>query len=369
MKQNLSKAPSPLTISFTVTSYITKQEHIDAIPLHERDAMTGEVAAVSKVVRHPNLLMSSRMDLSMLERKIFFLCLREIKAIQAIQSAEIKPFQEINFAVDPKEVTAARVGQSFKKVISDIKKKQIEWNDSKGNRVSDVIYIRSIYVNGVIHLLLNYKLFPLFLDLSRGYTDYEIDNVLALTSEYAQILYPEFCRKLSLRPEWKLTLKELRHLLIIKDGQYLVFRDFKRRVLDTAITQINRLTDLTASYKLVKVGRQVESIVFSFHKAKKLSLKEQARKELIAEINKEVEKVMETNYLKLVSIATDILQRQYPTFTLSQSESIVQNKDLLTNFIRADIYANQLPDIIDRQAYVAEAVFGYKKAKKTRDSS
>lgn len=363
-----------LAINFNLTSSVKTQAELEAIPIQDRDALTGEVALLSKIVRHPNLLMSSRLELSVLERRIFFLILRELKIVQNTKQEDIKPFTEITFQIHHSQVTDGIVGSTFRKVIDQIQTRKIEWEDSKNNRVADVIFIRSIYANGTIQLLLNYKLFPLFLDLSRGYTDYEIDCALALSSEYAQILYPDFCRVLAFRSEWKLSMDELRRLLNIKPEQYKDFRDFKRRVVDMAVNQINALTDLTITYTILKSVRQAVGFIFTIERKAKVDVsnKVTGRSDRVSEdeinskeqFRQELEKVLNYDFAKLVGKASQILITQYPSFTAQQRESILTLKDFLHAFIRADVYATTFSGIKDRQAYVAEAVFGYKKGQK-----
>ena len=66
-------------------------------------------------------------------------------------------------------------------------------------------------------------------------------------------------------------LEELRLRLGIAENEYPRMDNFKSRVLDTAIQQINEFTDITASYEQIKDGRKITGFRFSYKdKAKTL---------------------------------------------------------------------------------------------------
>lgn len=361
-----------LAINFTVVGKVLTPDAIAAIPESERGALTGEVLRLSSIVRHPNELMKRRIDFTVVERRIFFLVLRELKHLQQMNPDAITPYNEITFAIHPSQLMDFKVSGSFSKIVKGIIRRSLEWGDSQGHTAEAIIFPFATYSNSHINLQLNHKLLPLFLDLSRGYTDYEIDFVLALTSEPAQILYPDFCRLLAFKQEWRVSVEELRETLCVKPDSYPQIADFNRYVLDVAMRQINELTDLAVDYTPLRSGRKITGYVFTF--SRKLSEADERLlsgsldplEKLKAKIRGEVEQILQRDVSELLPLASEILIKQYPTFTTQQRESILFNKDFLFSFIRNDSYASQMPNIKDRQAYVAEGVFGYKKARKQR---
>jgi plasmid replication initiation protein len=50
------------------------------------------------------------------------------------------------------------------------------------------------------------------------------------------------------------------------ENQYTSIKDFKKWMIDVALSQINEFSDLTASYTQRKTGRMVTHFTFSFHK-------------------------------------------------------------------------------------------------------
>lgn len=355
-----------LKLDFTISAKVRSIEEIRKIPLKEREAHTGERASIDKILRHPNVLMSSRFEFSVVERRVFLLVLKEMKGMQLLVDIEPLPSHEITFRIHYSQIVDRNVNSSFTKGIENIHTKDVHWLDSRGKLVKETMFIASSYEEGYVNLVLNYRLIPLFLDLSKGYTDYMIDHVLMLTSEYSQILYPEFCRALAFRSELKLSLDQLRKLLYIKDDQYREFKVFRRSVIEVAINQINNLTDISVNYECVKAGRTVIGLLFTIKREDK-SVAGKDREAVRESIRDKVQQTFEQlDEFTAMRKATEVLAQSYPTFTSEQKKQIISNQDLLSRFIRSDLYALHDPYISDRQAYVAESVFGYKKNKKRR---
>lgn len=59
-------------------------------------------------------------------------------------------------------------------------------------------------------------------------------------------------------------VKDLRVILDIGE-KYPTFKQFRQKVLDAAVTEINKRTNLSVSYTLEKNGRTVEKVLFKFY--------------------------------------------------------------------------------------------------------
>lgn len=64
------------------------------------------------------------------------------------------------------------------------------------------------------------------------------------------------------------TLAKFRKLMGVEEGKYKIFRDFKSRVLDKAVEEVNKYSTLEISPQLRKQNRQVVSIQFLIKKPK-----------------------------------------------------------------------------------------------------
>ena len=64
------------------------------------------------------------------------------------------------------------------------------------------------------------------------------------------------------------TLAKFRKLMGVEEGKYKIFRDFKTRVLDKAVEEVNKYSPLEISHQLRKQNRQVVSIQFLIKRSK-----------------------------------------------------------------------------------------------------
>jgi plasmid replication initiation protein len=105
---------------------------------------------------------------------------------------------------------------------------------------------------------------PELVRLESNFTSYELEQVAELTSAYAVRLY-------ELLIQWRVAgktpvfeLAQFRMQLGLGIAEYASMGDFKKRVLDYALAQINEKTDITASYEQHKTGRNITGFSFKF---------------------------------------------------------------------------------------------------------
>lgn len=88
-------------------------------------------------------------------------------------------------------------------------------------------------------------------------------------SNYALALYENCARYQNLSVTKWFDVALFRKLMGVPDDKYIVFRDFKRRVLDKSVEEVNSYSDLTLEPELNRVGRKVSSIRFKISKKPK----------------------------------------------------------------------------------------------------
>ena len=117
---------------------------------------------------------------------------------------------------------------------------------------------------GCVELTFSSDIIPLITRLERCYTEYDLKQVSALQSEYAIRLYELMIQWRTVGKTNKMALDDLRAKLGVEPDQYTAMSDFKKRVLDLGIKQINDHTDITASYEQHKEGRRIVGFTFKF---------------------------------------------------------------------------------------------------------
>ena len=110
---------------------------------------------------------------------------------------------------------------------------------------------------------------PLITNLEKHFTSYELEQVSNLTSVYAIRLYELLIAWRSTGKVAMIELDELRSKLGVEPHEYKKMVNFKSRVLDAAIDQINEHTDIKAEYEQHKKGRSIVGFSFSFKQKSK----------------------------------------------------------------------------------------------------
>ncbi|MGP9641614.1 replication initiation protein RepM, partial [Halomonas sp. AOP42-A1-14] len=168
------------------------------------------------------------------------------------------------------KVTRQAAYMALKEATTGLFERQFTYEQltKRGNRevvksrwVSRVSYIESegqvsiVFAPDVVHLITR---------LEKEFTRYDLEQVSGLKSTYAVRLYELLIswRRLGKTPE--IELSEFRQQLGVADDEYVDMQNFKRRVLDLAIKQINEHTDITASYEQHKRGRRIVGFEFTF---------------------------------------------------------------------------------------------------------
>ena len=105
---------------------------------------------------------------------------------------------------------------------------------------------------------------PLITRLEEHFTKYEAKQVAHLTSKYATRLYELLIAWREVGKVPQLELSEFRNRLGLVDSEYTAMSDFKKRVLEPSIKQINEHTDITVTYEQHKKGRIISGFSFKF---------------------------------------------------------------------------------------------------------
>ena len=104
------------------------------------------------------------------------------------------------------------------------------------------------------------------------FTQYLLSQTAQLKSVYSSRLYELLIQWRSTQKTPIINLEDFRAQLGIEENQYKLMSDFKKRVLDLAINDINEKTDIKVTYQQHKKGRSISGFSFNF-KQKKLAAK------------------------------------------------------------------------------------------------
>ena len=148
----------------------------------------------------------------------------------------------------------------------------------------EVRWVSSVrYVNGAgtIYIQFAQHMVPYITRLEAEFTRYKLEKVANMSSVYAIRLY-ELLIQWGSVGEREIEIGWLRKTLMV-ENQYTSIKDFKKWIVDVALSQINEFSDLTASYTQRKTGRMVTHFTFSFNKKEEPKPEQKAAKKPKAE--------------------------------------------------------------------------------------
>jgi len=231
--------------------------------------------------------------LSVPEMRLILSCVAQIDFEQHIKP--IKPNQPFYIsAVEYAEIFGVRMNNVYaeiEKAVGDLWDAELTIErENEPLLHTRWIQSKAEYGNGGAEILFADAVLPYLTELHEkgNFTIYRLDSVGALKSIYALRLYELLAqyKKIARR---EIQLRKLKEIFCLGD-KYPDMCNFKRRVLDAAITEINTKTDLTVSYENVKQGRAVVSLDFTIKsknftiKSKKNSLTKKTGKKYLSEI-------------------------------------------------------------------------------------
>ncbi len=136
--------------------------------------------------------------------------------------------------------------------------------------VSRIKYVDEL---AILELTFAPDVVPLITRLEQHFTSYKLKQVAQLTSKYAIRLYELLIAWREVGKTPIIDIADFRYKLGLEDNEYKLMHQFKGRVLEPAIKQINEFTDIKVTCEQHKAGRVISGFEF------RLNLKDQPPKE------------------------------------------------------------------------------------------
>jgi len=230
---------------------------------------------MSKLVVKDNVLIDASYNLDMVEQRLILLAIVEAretgKGISHDTLLQVHASSYINqFHVE--KHTAYKVLREAAKTIFSRYVTYHDINSETGKeRTFHVRWVDKIGYeqdSGLVFLRFSQDVVPLITRLEANFTSYEIQQISSLTSAYAIRLYEVLIKWRSTSKTPMMMLSDLRGKLGVENNEYEMMSDFKKRVLDIAIDQINEHTDIIVNYEQHKAGRVITGFTFSLKQKK-----------------------------------------------------------------------------------------------------
>ena len=214
------------------------------------------------VVKANDLIQKSRFNMTLQQQKIILFLISQVSPFD-------EDFKEYVFSIQDFcrvcgiTLLSGKNYQDVKRCVKDIADKSV-WINVNGNEETLLRWIEKPYINnkeGTIRIRLDEDMKPYLLQLKENFTRYELIYTLYFKSKYTIRLY-ELVNSLHFREleEYRtsISLDNLRKAL--GGENYTEYRDFKRRVLDVAVNEINTHSDKQVSYTPIKKGKSVVAL-------------------------------------------------------------------------------------------------------------
>ena len=213
------------------------------------------------VVKHNDFIQKSRFSLSVQETKVILFLISKIKPDDTDfinQEFDIVEFCKVCHI----DTDNGKNYRNLKDTIKHLSDKS-EWVMIDDVTETIMRWINKAWINkgsGKIRIRLDDDMKPYLLDLHKNFTSYELIYTLPMRSQYSIRLY-ELLRSYEYKGRTiTLELEGLKRILSAENHER--YNNFKRKVLDIAIREINHFSDLAVSYEPVKVGRSYAKIKF-----------------------------------------------------------------------------------------------------------
>ena len=230
------------------------------------------------VVKDNNLINASY-SLGLVEQRLVLLAI--IEARESSKGIDSETFLEIHAQhyADRFDVNVKNTYAMLSEAAQTLFNRQVTYMmvDEKRNKpekrvirwVSGISYVEGA---GVLKLRFSPEIVPLITRLEQNFTSYELEQVKSL-NVYATRLYELLVCWRSTGNTPIIEIEDFRSKIGVLPTEYKLMSDFKKRVFEPAIQQINKHTDLTVNYDQHKSGRTITGFSFKFKQKKPRSEK------------------------------------------------------------------------------------------------
>ena len=247
------------------------------------------------MVYQANPLVEGRRDFSLIETRLFYLGLKDLKPQLTKKDVPWNAMSIRDFPttiIPTKELIKQFGNDKYYSTLKDIcrglvkKTVEIEREDGKGFSERPVFLDLSYTVDEGLRLIFSPFMIPYLLELAdKPFTKIPVEQIWLLQSSYAVRLLELLLQYQNTKSHERIMMiEEVRRCLNVPDGAYKDrLNNFKRYVIENSIKEINEKTNYKVEYENVKEGRKIVGFKFKLHlpaELKKEKQKKQSKKAL-----------------------------------------------------------------------------------------
>lgn len=213
-----------------------------------------------KITKANDIIQKARYDLSLQELKILAYCFSLIKPND--KEGQTYTFSIADFCqICGISLHSGKNYEDVKKTLKDLRDKSFWLTKEDGNEclIGWLSSVETSRKTKKITIRFDINLEKYIHDLMGNFTQYSLLSTLPMKSTYSFRLY-ELLKSYAFQYTHVFGLEELK--IQISATQYTRYPDFRRRVIEPAVIEINRYTDIEINYEPIKTGKSVTEIRF-----------------------------------------------------------------------------------------------------------
>lgn len=249
------------------------------------------------VVKH-NLLINASYNLEVTEQRLILLAIINARQTGNGITADSKLEIHASDYASRFDVTNDGAYRALKNAVLNLFDRQFSFKEEdKNGKVGTVksrwvSRIKYIDDSATLEITFSPDVVPLITRLEKHFTSYQIKQIAQLTGKYAIRLYELLIAWREVGKIPQIGLAEFRNKIGVEDDEYMRMSDFKIRVLEPSIKQINEHTDIRVTYEQHKSGRNITGLSFKF-------------KQIVKQQNEKSKNKRDPNTIDLFSKMTD----------------------------------------------------------------
>ncbi len=225
------------------------------------------------MVYKSNALVEAAYRLSVQEQRILLACISQVRRDEAVTDEVLYSVR----AADLAKLSGTAVEAAYselKTAALRLKRREVRLTqepNGKGKKPKVMItgWVQTIFYiegEGRVELRFTKDMLPYLTELTRQFTKYALADVAKMDSAYGIRLY-ELLMQWDSQGQREIEIEQLREWLQL-EGRYPSIKDFKLRVLEPAVAQINEHSPLQVAWAQRKTGRRVSHLLFTFSEKK-----------------------------------------------------------------------------------------------------
>ncbi len=231
------------------------------------------------VIAQDNRLTTSRYELTLIEKRIFYYIIKEVRNKYTTGQRDLFDDLILNIKVSDlcKEVNQEENKKETRKALEKFRSRNFTYANEVDDDWLTCGFINYAHIKkGIAEIQVSHKLMPFLVELSSQYTAYSLHVAMSLKSKWSQRMY-ELCQKWQGTDGFRITVDELRRSFMLEE-KYDRYALLNERVLQVAKRELKELynlgqCDVYFEFTEERKGRKVETLRFKLFRKNSMNIK------------------------------------------------------------------------------------------------